>query len=103
VTGSAAELAAAELAEETGVRAATWGHLGRMCPAYGMSSQWCDVWLATDLEEGETSREVTEQDMVHRFVTDAELEALVRAGDLVDGGSLAALALYRIHGAAAPR
>jgi 8-oxo-dGTP pyrophosphatase MutT (NUDIX family) len=95
--GSALELARAELAEETGLRAASWEHLGHLDQANGFSTQGFDVFLATDLVEGAHAREASELDMVHAFVTDAELTRMIRAGQVVDAASLAALTLLRLH------
>ena len=95
--GSAAELAAAELREETGLRAARLQHLGRLHEAPGFCSQGFDVWLATDLVAGPPQREATEQGMQTRRVTQAELRRMVRAGELVDAASLAAYALYAVQ------
>ena len=92
-SGSVAELAAAELAEETGLRAATLVHLGRMFAAYGYSSQSFDVFRATDLTPGEPGREVSEQDMVHRWFAEADVRAMIAAGELADSHSVAALML----------
>ena len=97
VPGTAAELAAAELAEETGLRAATWTHLGRLFAAYGYSSQSYDVFLAADLTAGSPEREVTEQDMIHRRFGLDEVIAMVRDGRLADAHSVAALALWQLH------
>jgi len=88
-----AELAAAELAEETGLRAGSWEQLGHLHCAYGMSSQGFDVFLATDLTPGEPAREASEQDMRQRFVPRAEFEAMVRDGRVTDDSTLAAYAL----------
>ena len=89
-------LARKELAEETGLRAGSMRHLGHLFEAYGYSTQGFDVFLAADLTHGPTAREVTEQDMVQRFITDDELRAMVRHGDIVDAPSLAALALWQL-------
>ncbi|WP_030489799.1 NUDIX domain-containing protein [Micromonospora chokoriensis] len=94
VRGGASALARQELAEETGLRAETVTHLGHLYEAYGFSTQGFDVYLATGLTEGEPDREATEQDMVHRAFTDAQIRAMVLAGDIVDAPSLAALTLY---------
>jgi 8-oxo-dGTP pyrophosphatase MutT (NUDIX family) len=94
--GDQRALAARELAEETGLRAATMTHLGHLFEAYGYSTQGFDVYLATGLTEGQPDREPTEQDMVHRAVTDVEITAMIRSGDVVDAPSLAALTLYRL-------
>jgi 8-oxo-dGTP pyrophosphatase MutT (NUDIX family) len=92
-SGSAEELARAELAEETGLRAATLGNLGHLDLAPGLSTQEFDVWLATGLTPGPTAREVTEADMVAAFVPEAELRAMVGDGRFTDGPSLAAYGL----------
>ena len=92
-TGTPEELARAELAEETGLRAARMTHLGHLDLAPGLSTQEFDVWLATDLTPGPTAREATEADMVAAFVPEAELRAMIRDGRFTDGPSLAAYAL----------
>ena len=97
VHGTALELARTELAEETGLRATSFTHLGRLNLAAGMTDQRFDVFLARDLTMGEPSREATEQDMVHRAFTDAEIDGLVRSGALADSASVAALLLYRMQ------
>jgi 8-oxo-dGTP pyrophosphatase MutT (NUDIX family) len=92
-TGTPEELARAELAEETGLRAARMAHLGHLDIAPGLLTQGCDVWLATDLTPGPTAREATEADMVAAFVTETELRTMIRDGRFTDGPSLAAYAL----------
>ncbi|WP_346620958.1 NUDIX hydrolase [Blastococcus montanus] len=91
--GSPADLARAELAEETGLRAGALDHLGRLDLAPGLSTQEFDVWLATDLTSGPTAREVTEADMVAAFVTETELRVMIGDGRFTDGPSLAAYSL----------
>ena len=51
-SGSAEELARAELAEETGIRAGGLRRLGHLDLAPGLMTQGFDVWLATDLTAG---------------------------------------------------
>ena len=94
-SGSPEELARAELAEETGLRAERLEHLGRLNSAHGFCSQRYDVWVATGLTQGETDREPSEADMVHRFVPEHELAAWIRGGHLADSHSLAAWALVQ--------
>ncbi len=96
-TGSREDLAAAELREETGLRAGRLRHLGHLHPSYGFCSQGFDVYLATDLRQGPPDREATEQDMRHRRVTAAEFVHLVRSGAIVDAGTLAAYALLPLR------
>jgi len=100
--GSAEELARAELAEETGLRAAELRHLGHLDLAPGMSDQEFDVWLATGLETGPTAREATESDMRQRFVPEAELRQLIGEGRFTDGPSLAAYSLLLLDRASRP-
>jgi 8-oxo-dGTP pyrophosphatase MutT (NUDIX family) len=92
-TGTAAELARAELAEETGFRAGSLRHLGRLDLAPGLSTQEFDVWLATDLTAGPTAREATEADMTCAFVPEPELRTRIRDGRFADGPSVAGYGL----------
>lgn len=96
-SGSAADLARSELAEETGLRANRLQHLGHLYEAYGFCSQGFDVYLASDLARGEVAREESERDMQHRSVTEQEFRRMIRAGDIVDGASVAAYSLLLLH------
>ena len=91
--GSAEDLARAELAEETGHRAASLAHLGRLDLASGLMTQRFDVWLATELVQGATDREVTESDMEAAFVPEGDLRQMIRDGRITDSPSLAAFSL----------
>jgi ADP-ribose pyrophosphatase len=83
-------LARGELAEETGLRAASVERLGRLYFAYGFSDQPVDVWLATGLEPGEPDPEATEHSLRHARVPIDELEAMIRRGEIADAASVAA-------------
>jgi 8-oxo-dGTP pyrophosphatase MutT (NUDIX family) len=96
-SGSAAELAATEMREETGFLADSLTHLGRLFAAYGFCSQAYDVFLATGLTAGAVQREETEQDMVHEWRSRAEIRAMIGRGEFADAHSVAALALYDLH------
>lgn len=91
--GTPEELARAELAEETGLRAGQVRHLGHLDLAAGMSTQEFDVWLATDLVPGPTAREASEADMRSAFVPETELRTMIRTGRFADAPSLAAYSL----------
>jgi 8-oxo-dGTP pyrophosphatase MutT (NUDIX family) len=91
------ELAARELREETGLVAGTITRLGDLDCAPGMTSQRGNVFLATDLVEGDAQREPEEQDMRAAWFDRAEFEAMVRKGEIVDSQSLAAYALLLLH------
>jgi 8-oxo-dGTP pyrophosphatase MutT (NUDIX family) len=101
--GDARQLAAAELREETGLRAGDLIHLGRLFAAYGYSTQRFDVFLATDLVPGATHREASEADMVHRWFAESQVRDMLGAGTFADAHSVAALALLdRFRAVSAP-
>jgi 8-oxo-dGTP pyrophosphatase MutT (NUDIX family) len=92
--GSPAELAAAELREETGMRADELRHLGHLFAAYGFCGQAYDVFLATGLTAGEPQREATEADMIHRWFPVDEVYGMLARGEFADGHSVGALTLF---------
>jgi len=95
-SGTPEELAALELAQETGLRASKLTPLGRLSTAHGMSSQYGYYFLATGLTAGDPDREVEEQDMRHAWVERAEFEQMTRDGRIVDDSTLAAYALLLV-------
>ena len=90
-----AALAAAELQEETGLLAGRMDYAGVLLQGPGYCNQIGHVFLATALTPGPVAREVSEQGMIARDFTLAALDGMIRDGALVDGMSLAALALLR--------
>lgn len=96
-TGSARQLAEVELREETGFRAASLTHLGRLFAAYGYCSQSFDVYLAEDLTAGSAEREATEADMICEWRSADELRAMMRDGEFRDAHSLAAYSLFALR------
>jgi 8-oxo-dGTP pyrophosphatase MutT (NUDIX family) len=91
--GTRAQLAASELAEEVGITAGRWDHLGHLHACYGFSNQGYDIFLATELTAGTPNREDTEQDMLHEWFSEADLRLMISDGTLSDSHSVAALAL----------
>jgi 8-oxo-dGTP pyrophosphatase MutT (NUDIX family) len=91
-------LARRELREETGLRAASMEFLGMLDVAPGMSSQRGRVFLATDITEGEHDREHEEQDMHSAWFSRAQLERMIRDGEISDAQSIAAWALMLLAG-----
>jgi len=88
------ELAHPELREETGLRAACLERLGRLDVAPGMSSQRGWVFLATGITEGDADPEHEEQDMRSAWFSRADVEAMVRCGEIVDAQSVVAFAMF---------
>jgi 8-oxo-dGTP pyrophosphatase MutT (NUDIX family) len=93
-----ADLAAAELQEETGLRAGHMAYAGPLFQGPGYCNQIGHVFLATDLTPGPTAREPSEQGMITQAFTLAELDTMICDGTLVDGMSLATLTLLRAKG-----
>jgi 8-oxo-dGTP pyrophosphatase MutT (NUDIX family) len=92
-SGTTEELARAELSEETGLRAGTMERIGQVAIGPGLTSQWCEIFMATDLTPGPSAREHTEQGMAQRWFSTEELLAMVGSGGIIDGITLAALTL----------
>jgi len=88
------QAALAELEEETGYRAGRIRKVGEFIVYCGLSDEVCHAYFAEDLVPGEQKLEETEHIEVCEF-TPAEVEAMVRDGELRDGMALAALHLAR--------
>lgn len=88
-------LAAAELQEETGLLAGSMVRAGELLQGPGYCNQIGHVFLATDLTAGPVAREASEQGMICRAFTMAEIDAMICDGTLIDGMTLAGLALLR--------
>jgi 8-oxo-dGTP pyrophosphatase MutT (NUDIX family) len=95
--GDPVELARLELAEETGLRAGHLVDLGHLFGWHGASGQAFTVFLATDLEQGTPDREISEQDMRHRWFPRTEFERMIRDGQIKDNSTLAAYTLLQLH------
>lgn len=92
------DLARAELAQETGLRAAVLERIGSFAIGPGFSSQSCEVFLATGLTPGEIAdRDPEEQEMTQCWVPRADLERMIRDGEIVDGCTMAAYTLLGLH------
>jgi len=88
-----------ELIQETGLRAVSMTHLGRLDNAHGTSGQNYDIFLATGLTAGAHEREHTEQDMRQTWVTRTELERMILRGAITDSNSIAAYAMLLLRDA----
>jgi 8-oxo-dGTP pyrophosphatase MutT (NUDIX family) len=93
-----AQIAAGELAEETGLTAANMIHVGTLFQGPGYSNQKGHLFLATGLSATATDREATEQDMVARAFPLAEVEAMISDGRITCMVTIAAIGLLRIKG-----
>lgn len=90
-------LAERELREETGLHATSFERLGVLDVAPGMTSQRGWVFLATGIVEGESDREHEEQDMRSAWFSRAEVEQMIRCGEIADAQSVAAYGLFLLR------
>ena len=90
------EMARGELAEETGLRAATMTPLADLWIGYGVMRQRHHVFLAEGLTPGETARDAEENDMTVHRVPVAEFEAMLLDGRIMDNCTAAAWGVYRV-------
>ncbi|WP_371657486.1 NUDIX domain-containing protein [Streptomyces sp. NBC_00280] len=90
-------LARGELAEETGLTAATIKPLGHLFEAYGYCNQGFHILLATELTAGETNLDETEAGLISRWFSEEEVWQLIAQGRFKDAASIAALALFQRH------
>lgn len=90
------ELAAGELREETGLRAASLDYLGPLWVAYGFCNQRQHAFLATGLTPGETQFDPEEHDLTLHTVSVTEFEQMLRESRIQDCCTVAAWGLYKI-------
>jgi hypothetical protein len=91
-------VAAGELREETGLVAGRMIYAGEIFQGPGYCNQRGHIFLATDLSQGETEREVSEQDMICRSFTLGDFEAMIRDGTIREAMTIAAFGLLRVKG-----
>lgn len=90
------QLARRELEEETGLSAGEMTPLGFLYQANGYSNQGFHVFLATRLSAGEPRLEATEAGMESADFSLDRFEALLLAGEIRDGPTVAAYGLLRL-------
>jgi 8-oxo-dGDP phosphatase len=92
-SGTALELARIELAQETGLRAAEMMQLGAFAAGHGMTTQYCQSFLATELTPGPNDLEPEELGLVHEWRSRDQFEEMIKQGLIIDDSTLAAYAL----------
>ena len=91
------ELARGELKEETGLHAGRMTYLSWIWIAYGFCRQKMHVFLAEELRQDATDRDVEEHDLEVHSVAIADFEAKILAGEIRDDCTIAAWGLYLMH------
>jgi 8-oxo-dGTP pyrophosphatase MutT (NUDIX family) len=90
---SAEDAAFAELQEESGFKAGKLLQLGAHNPCNGVTNEICTVFLADELEKKETGHDASEEfEMI--TMTRAEVNQAIRSGEIWDGMTIVAWALY---------
>jgi 8-oxo-dGTP pyrophosphatase MutT (NUDIX family) len=93
-----AVVAAGELREETGLLASRMLNAGEIFQGPGYCNQRGHIFLATELTQGETEREVSEEDMICRSFTLGDFEAMIRDGTVREAMTISAFGLLRVKG-----
>ncbi len=93
VDGDPADVAAAELEQETGFRPGSLKKLGHLYEAYGFASLGFHVFLAVGLVSGTPGRDREEQGMVTASFTRREVDAMILSGRIKDAPTIASLGL----------
>ncbi len=97
--GEPSALARHELSQETGLHAARLRQLGRFYHAYGMASQLCNAFLATELsaDPDAAAPDPEESDLVAKWFPRGEFEAMLRDGRIVDLATIGAYGLLMLE------
>ena len=93
---SPVDLATAELEEEIGLKTKSIVQVGFLYEAPGYSNQGFNVFLATDLYEGESKPDITETDLEHVEMTLQEFEQSVMRGEITDSPTVSAYGLLKV-------
>lgn len=93
-----AQVARAELEEETGLRAGSLQYVAQLFLAYGFCTQGYHVYLASELAAGEPALEDDEQGLISRAFQLAEVEAMICDGRIKDATTVAVLGLLKLKG-----
>ncbi len=82
-----------ELAEETGYRAGQWKFIQRFYPAPGITDECMDLYIASELEEGEPSPDEDEWVEIKTY-DDARIKQMLESGEITDAKTLIALYVW---------
>jgi ADP-ribose pyrophosphatase len=95
---SAEEVARGELREETGLVAGKMQFVGSLFIAYGLCTQRCNVFFATELEHVGQALDAEEAGLICRSFPLAEFEEMLRDGVIRDGTTMAVFGLLKLKG-----
>ncbi|NML14506.1 NUDIX domain-containing protein [Azohydromonas caseinilytica] len=92
------EVARGELREETGLSAGRMQQVGSLFIAYGLCTQRCNVFFATELTQHAQQLDAEEMGMICKPFPLAEFERMLREGVIQDGTTMAVFGLLRLKG-----
>lgn len=85
-----------ELKEETGITASDWQLLMELHTSNSVTDEYAQVYVATNLQFGETNHESTEQLKIHKLPL-AEAIEMAQTGEITDAISVAALLRIKVE------
>lgn len=80
-----------ELAEETGLTARRWSHVGRFQVFNGFCNEWGHIYIARDIKSTDTSKQGDEGISKMKKVLLKNALKMVRSGEITDSASIVAL------------
>jgi ADP-ribose diphosphatase len=86
-----------ELVEETGMRAKKWSKLVSYYPSPGFLAEKMNLFVATELTEGKPTP-MEDERIETRWFPAGELEAMIRAGKILDGKTITGFLMWRRFG-----
>ncbi len=92
------QLALAELREETGLVAGRMIHVAEQHLAYGFCTQSYHVFIALDCQQGDKHLDIEEEDLVSKWFTITEFEAMIFNGEIKDATTVNAYGLTKLKG-----
>ena len=92
------DIARGELREETGLSASEIAYAGHLFQGYGYTTQGYHIFIARGLSRNNVTRESEEQDLTTRTFALAEVERMIREGEIKDATTVAVLGLLRLKG-----
>ncbi|MFH2019493.1 MAG: NUDIX hydrolase [bacterium] len=95
--GSVIETAKVELEEEAGIIAEHLKEIGTFHIAPGHLTQVCHVFLATGLILGHRHLEIAEKGMKIGHFSHAEINEMIREGEIKDGLTISALTIFDLY------
>jgi ADP-ribose pyrophosphatase len=92
------DIARGELREETGLDASEIAYAGHLFQGYGYATQGYHIFIARGLSRNNVARESEEQDLKARAFALADVERMIREGEIKDATTVAVLGLLRLKG-----